>query len=199
MKTTFLQISKERVFLKLIQNLTHSLNVWLAWILGVDQYVIQIYDNKDIQLFSQNLVNISLKGSRSIRKTKRHDLVFKVSVLDPESCFSFITFTNPHLIIGISEIQLGESPCPTKPIQRLANQRQRILVFDGDTVKIPIIYTKVEASIWLSIKKNKCSSGRCKKPDEAIGQVGFDVGFQGLQLYQPQAIDQIKQQLLTFF
>ena len=90
--------------------------MWLAWILGIDQYVIQVYNNKDIQLFSQNLVNVSLEGSRSIRKAKRHNLVFEVSVSGPENCLPFITFTNSHPIIGIDEIQLGEFLYLAKPI-----------------------------------------------------------------------------------
>ena len=122
-----------------------------------------------------------------------------MSVSDPESCFLFITFTNPHPIIGIGEIQLGESPCPAEPIQRLANQRQRISIFDGDIVKTPVIHTKAEASIWLPIEKNRCSGGGFGRPDKAIGQVGFDVGLQGLQLYWPQAIDRAKWWLLTLF
>ena len=115
-----------------------------------------------------------------MRKAKRHDLVFEVSVSGLKSCLSFITFINPHLIIGISEIQLGESLCPAKPIQQLANQRQRILVFDSDIDKTPIIHTKAEASIWLPIKKNKYSGGGFGKLNEAIGQVDFDVSLQGL-------------------
>ena len=100
-----------------------------------------------------------------------------MSVSSPESCLPFITFTNPHPIISIGEIQLDESPCPAKPIQQLANQRQRILVFDGDIVKTLIIHKKAEASIWFSIKKNKCSGGRFGKLDEAVGQVGFDISL----------------------
>ena len=32
------------------------------------------------------------------------DLVFEVAVLGPESSFLFITFTNPHPMIGIHQI-----------------------------------------------------------------------------------------------
>ena len=92
---------------------------------------------------------------------------------------------NPHPIIGIGEIQLGKSLGLAKPIQQLANQKQQILVFDGDIIKTSIIHTKAEVSIWLSIKKNKCFGGGFGKPDEAVDQVGFDIGLQGLQLYWP--------------
>ena len=104
-------------------------------------------------------------------------------VSDPESYLLFITFTNPYPIIGIDEIQLDESPCPAELIRQLANQRQWISVFDSDIMKTPIIYIKAEASIWLPIKKNRYSGRGFRKPDEAVGQVGFDVGLQSLQLY----------------
>ena len=125
----------------------YNFNVWLAWILGVDQYIIQVYNNKDIQLFSQNLINIFLKGSQNIRKAKKHDLVFEISILDPESCFLFIIFTNFYLIIGISKIQLGKSPYLAKLIQQLVNQKQQILIFYGNIIKILIIHTKAKVSI----------------------------------------------------
>ena len=54
---------------------------------------------------------------------------------------------------------------------------------------MPIIYTKAKASIWLLIKKNKYFDRRLGRLDKAIGQVGFDINLQGLQLYWPQAID----------
>ena len=81
-------------------------------------------------------------------------------------------------MISIREIQLGKSFCLTKLIQQFANQKQRILVFDDYIVKTTIIYTKWEASIWLPIKKDRCSSGELEKPDKAVGQIGFNLGFQ---------------------
>ena len=51
------------------------------------------------------------------------------------------------------------------------------MVFDSNIVKIPIIHTKVEASIWLLIKKNRCFGGGFERSDEAVGQIGFDVSL----------------------
>ena len=48
-----------------------------------------------------------------------------------ESIFLFITFTNSYLMIGVSEIQLGEALSPAKPIQKLANQKQKILILNN--------------------------------------------------------------------
>ena len=177
MKTTFLQVGKKRVFLKLVQNPAYSLNLWLVQIFNVDQFAIQVYNNKDIKLFSQNLINISLESSRSIKKAKRHDLIFEISVLSLESCFLCIIFTNSHPIIGIDEIQLSKSSYSTNPIWQVANQRQQILVFNGDIVKTSIIHIKVKTSIWLPIKKNKYFGRRFEKSDEAVGQIDFNINF----------------------
>ena len=45
-----------------------------------------------------------------------------MAIPGPESGLLFITLTNPHLMIGIDEIQLDESFCPAKPIERFSNQ-----------------------------------------------------------------------------
>ena len=87
---------------------------------------------------------------------------------------------NSHLIIVIGEIQLNKSLCPAESIQQLANQKQRILIFNGNIIKISIIYIKMETSIWLLIKKNKGFDRRYRRPNEAVGQVGFDIGLQSL-------------------
>ena len=50
-------------------------------------------------------------------------------------------------MIGINEVQLGESPIITKPIQQSTNQNQWILVFDDYIFETLIINTKAEASI----------------------------------------------------
>ena len=48
MKTTFLQVDKEKMLPKLVQNLAYSLNVRLSGIFGIDQDIIQVYNNKYI-------------------------------------------------------------------------------------------------------------------------------------------------------
>ena len=168
---------------ELVKYPAYGLNVRLSRVLSVDQYVIQIYNKKNIQLFSQNLVNVSLEGGRSIRKAKKHDLIFEITIPSLECRLPFIAFTNPYTIIDIGKIQLGKSFCPTELIQRLANQRQWISVFDSNIIEALIIHAKAEASIWLPVEKDRCFSGGLRRSNKAVGQVGFDVSLQGFQLY----------------
>ena len=48
MKPTFLQVSKKRMLLKLVQNPAYGLNVRLPKVFGIDQDIIQVYNDKEI-------------------------------------------------------------------------------------------------------------------------------------------------------
>ena len=51
---------------KLVQNPAYGLNMRLPKVFDINQNIIQIYNNKDIELFSQYLINVSLEGGRGI-------------------------------------------------------------------------------------------------------------------------------------
>ena len=55
------------MLLELVQSPTYGLNVSLPKVFNINQDIIQIYNNKNIKLFSKYLVNISLKDGRGIR------------------------------------------------------------------------------------------------------------------------------------
>ena len=40
----------------------HGYNVSLAWVFGIDKNIIQIYDDEDIEIFYQNLIDIALEA-----------------------------------------------------------------------------------------------------------------------------------------
>ena len=97
----FFQIGKQRIFLNLVGNSVYSLNMRFIRIFDIDQDIIQIYNIKNIQLFSQNLNEIFLEYSRSIKQIKKHDLILKIVILSLEVNILFITFANSYLIISI--------------------------------------------------------------------------------------------------
>lgn len=63
-----------------------------------------VYYNKDIKFLSKDYIDIALKTSRYIRKFKKHDMVFKVTISIIKDYFLFITLTNSHSMIGTSQI-----------------------------------------------------------------------------------------------
>lgn len=81
----------------------------LAQVLGINRNVIQIYNDENIELLSQNLVNITLEAGWCIGKTKKYDLVLEMAVLGAESRFPFIALLNPHPVVSTGQIQLSKT------------------------------------------------------------------------------------------
>ena len=48
MKPSFLQVGKEGVFLKLVQDPAYDLNMGLSGVFGIDQDIIKVYDDKNV-------------------------------------------------------------------------------------------------------------------------------------------------------
>ncbi len=98
---------------QLVQHPLNGLGVLFALVLNVDKDVIEIHYHKNVKLFGQDLVDITLKRSRYIGQSKRHDLVLEMTIAGLEGCLLFITFPDPHFVVGIGQIELGEMSSPT--------------------------------------------------------------------------------------
>ncbi len=70
--------------------------------------MVPVYYNEDIKLFSENFINVALKTGGYIGKAKGHYLILEMVVSSAKGRLSFVTFLNPHLMIGTSQIQLGK-------------------------------------------------------------------------------------------
>ena len=66
MKPTLLQISKKPIFPQKVQYPLYDIYMTLTLILSVDEDVIQIHNDKNIDLFYQDLADIALEAGRSI-------------------------------------------------------------------------------------------------------------------------------------
>ncbi len=84
-----------------------------AFILGINEDIIEVHYYKNVELLHQDLVNIVFKLSRYIGQFKKHDLIFEMAIAGPESRLLLIAFPDPHSIVGIGQIELGETPSPT--------------------------------------------------------------------------------------
>ena len=84
--------------------------MFFSLVFGIDEDVIKVYYHKNIELFYQNLINVALKCSRYIDQCKKHYLILEIIVAGFESHFSFISFSDLHLIIDLSQVKLGKIP-----------------------------------------------------------------------------------------
>ena len=106
----------QQKFAQLVENSMHCLDVAFALIFGVDEDIIQIHNDKNIELFRKDLINVALECCRSVSQSKRHYLIFEVAVSGPESSLLLISFANSHPVIGIGEVKLGKPPCSSQSI-----------------------------------------------------------------------------------
>ncbi len=84
-----------------------------AFVLGVDEDVIEVHYNENVKLLCQDLVDVILKCGRCIGQTKGHHLVLKMAIMGPEGHLLFVAFPDPHSMVGIGQIKLGETSSPT--------------------------------------------------------------------------------------
>ena len=87
--------------------------MFFAFAPSVNKDVIKIYYPKNVKLFCQYLVDIILKCEWCINQSKKHNPVLEMAIARFEGLFSFVSFFNSHLVIGIGLIKLGEPLSPT--------------------------------------------------------------------------------------
>ena len=61
-------------------------------IFSLDKNVFQVYNNKDVKLFGQYLINEALEYGWYISQFKRYDLIFKTAIAGLKSCLLFVAF-----------------------------------------------------------------------------------------------------------
>ncbi len=101
------------MLLQLLQHPLNCLHMLFAFVFGVNENVIKIHYHKNIKLLYQNLVDIALKCGRCISQSKRHELVLEVAIVGLEGHLSFVVFLDLHSMVGIDQIELGETLSPT--------------------------------------------------------------------------------------
>ncbi len=84
-----------------------------ALVLSIDENVIEVHYYKNVELFCQDLVDKALEYGPCVGQSKRHDLIFEVAIASPEGRFLLIAFPDPHSMVGIDQVKLGEISSPT--------------------------------------------------------------------------------------
>ncbi len=83
-----------------------------ALALSVDENIIEIYYYEDVELLGKDLVDVTLKRGRCIGQSETYDLVLEMAIAGPEGHLLFVAFPDPHLMVGIGQIELGEPSSP---------------------------------------------------------------------------------------
>ena len=111
MKITLLKFGKKAVFPQFFENPLNDIGVSLAWVLGIDEDIIEVNNDKDIKFLGQDLVNIALEAGWCVEEPEKHYLVLEVVVLSLKGRFLFIALFYLHIIVSTCEFELDESFC----------------------------------------------------------------------------------------
>ena len=74
---------------------------------GINEDVIKVNNDETIKFYNQSFVEVALKASRGVKKTKKYNLILEIAVPHLEDCFLLITSPNPHSIIFLNQVQLS--------------------------------------------------------------------------------------------
>ncbi len=74
-------------------------------VFDINKNIVQVYNNKNIELFCQDLIDIFLKSAWCVGQFKKHNLIFEMAILGPKGCFRLVFF-NLHFIISIGKAKL---------------------------------------------------------------------------------------------
>ncbi len=112
MKMAVLEVGIQLVLPQLVQHPLNGLDMLFALVLSVDEDVIKVQYHKDVELLCQDLIDVTLKYGRCVGQSERHDLVLEIAIAGPEGRLLFVSFLNPHSMVGIGQIDLGETSSP---------------------------------------------------------------------------------------
>ena len=135
---TLLHLCIRHVLSQDLQNAPDVLDM-LGGVFREDDDVIQQPDADDIQVLFENIIHEVLKTGRCIGGTLGTDQVLVVAFLTPEGSLPLVPLPDPHLVIGVAEVNLGEDLRKVEAVQHLRYEGQGEAVFDGDLVETPVV------------------------------------------------------------
>ncbi len=124
----------------MVQHPSNGLYMLIAFALGLDKDVIRVHYYENVERFCQDLDDVALKRFQHIGQSKRHDLIFEVTIAGLKGYLPCIAFPDPHLMVGISQIELGETSSMTYSIQWFSDQRQGISILDNQIIETLVIH-----------------------------------------------------------
>src|SRR5271167_1422208 len=94
------------------------------WRAGEDKDVIQVNDDKDIQVVPEHIIHEMLEDCRGIGEAKRHHKVLKMAITGAEGSFPLIPRANPNKVVSPMKVNLGEDGGRGEAIKEVGDEGQ---------------------------------------------------------------------------
>ena len=100
-----------------------------------------------------------------------------------ESYFPLTPLPDPHLVIGVAQINFGKDLGEVESVEHLRYEGEGETIFDCHPVQTPVVHHEAELTIRTRDKHSWSSSWRLGRAYEPIGHVLLDVSFHGCQFW----------------
>src|SRR5438045_9606257 len=107
----------------------------------IDEQIIEVRDHEIVEILPKYVVNEVLERARSIAKTEGHHLVFVEPIATAKSRLPFFSTGHPKAIVTISHVEFREPFRLADSSEDFADERERVTIFDSDSIKSTVIDT----------------------------------------------------------
>ena len=173
-KFAFLGVSEKIGITKSIQD-ELDMTIMLILVFRENKNIIKVNDAKDVKVITKGILDKSLKGSRSIGETKRHNKVFIKSQRGSKGSLPFISFLNANKVEGVLQINNRKDRTALGAVKEIVNERKRISVLLCDGIQATIINTKTKFTSLATSEENRRSSRRSRTTNEALFEVLINI------------------------
>jgi hypothetical protein len=104
------------------------------WIFGINEDVIQIYNNIDVKEVRKEVIHELLESSRSVGQALGHDEPLERAVASSEHGFPLIAIGNPNKVIGVLQVNFSEDLRTPTSVQKIGNEGKWISVLPGNVI-----------------------------------------------------------------
>src|SRR6185369_1674250 len=147
----------------------------------------------------KDVVHEALKSRWGVGEAEWHDLPFKRSIARVESGFPFVSFGNMNEVVGMLEVEGCVDSSFSGGLEKVGNQRKRIVVLFRDLIETSVIDTKTKGSIFLVDEEDGCAMRGRGRSNEANGQVFVNELAEGLEFGWRERVDRTERRLSSFF
>ena len=90
---------------------------------GVDEYVIEVYQNTNIEQVTKDIIHEALESGGCIGESERQYMPFEGAIASPESCLPFITLLDSDQMIGMPEVDFQIDFGLVQAVKEVSNAR----------------------------------------------------------------------------
>ena len=93
----------------------------LFHVTGEYQDVIEVDDDKGVEVGAEDVMHKSLEGGRSVGEAEGHDSILKVAITGTKSRLRYIVGVDADLVVAMAQVDLREDRGTMEAIEELIN------------------------------------------------------------------------------